>query len=98
VLTEGWKLYSSGRGNVLSSWAPTTPGMALQCLGWWHIGGDGRTRPEVTEETCSAVLMSRHHPAQCGVGIRTSFEGSAALLREVRRGGRMGVGSTVSQS
>jgi hypothetical protein len=59
----GWKSYNSGCGDVLSSRAPVVLGMALQCLGWWHSDGDGRTGPEVTEETCSAGLTSRHCPA-----------------------------------
>jgi hypothetical protein len=31
---EGWRLHSSGYGDVLSSWAPTAPGVVLQCSGW----------------------------------------------------------------
>jgi hypothetical protein len=44
-------MHSSGRGGVSLSWASTVPGMALQCLGWWHSGGDGRTGPKVTHST-----------------------------------------------
>jgi hypothetical protein len=50
-LTKGWRLHSSGCGDVLSSWAPTVLGMVLQCSGWWNNGGDGRKGPTVTEET-----------------------------------------------
>jgi hypothetical protein len=63
-LTEDRRLRSGGRGGVPSSRAPTTPGMTLQCLGWWHSGGDGRTGPQVTEEMCSAGLTSRRHPGR----------------------------------
>jgi hypothetical protein len=63
-LTEGRKTHISGCGDVLSSSAPTAPGMVLQCSGWWHNGGDGRTGPEVTEETRSTGPMSRRHPAR----------------------------------
>jgi hypothetical protein len=62
-LTEGRRMHSSGRGDVLSSRAPTAPGMVLQCPGWWHNGGDGRTGPEVTEKTRSTSLTSRCRPA-----------------------------------
>jgi hypothetical protein len=40
-LTEGRKVHSSGRGDVLSSRVPTAPGRVLQCPGWLHSGGDG---------------------------------------------------------
>jgi hypothetical protein len=64
MLTEGWKSHSSVCGNVPPSRDPTVPGMALQCPGWWHSGGDGRTGAEVTEKTCPAGLMSQHRPAR----------------------------------
>jgi hypothetical protein len=63
-LTEGWRMHSDGCGGVSLSWAPTVPGMTLQCLGWWHSGGDGRTGPKVTEETRSIGLMSRRRLAR----------------------------------
>jgi hypothetical protein len=63
-LTEGQWTHSSGHGDVLSSRVPTVPGMVLQCLGWWHSSGDGRTGPKVTEETRSTGLMSRCCPAR----------------------------------
>jgi hypothetical protein len=45
-------------------------------------------------------VVQRHGVVQRerGVGIRTSFEGSVVLFRGVRRGGRTGVGGTVSWS
>jgi hypothetical protein len=43
MLTEGGKSHSNGRGDVPLSCDPIVPGMALQCLGWRHSGGDGRT-------------------------------------------------------
>jgi hypothetical protein len=61
-LTEGWRLHNSGCGDVLSSWAPTAPGMVLQCSGWWCSGGDGRTGSMVMEETRSTGLTSRCRP------------------------------------
>jgi hypothetical protein len=67
VSFEGWAdgrlgLHSSRHGDVPSSWAPTTPGMALQCLGWQYNGGDGRTGPELAEETRSTSPTSRRRP------------------------------------
>jgi hypothetical protein len=63
-LTKGQRAHNSGRGGVLSSQVPTAPGMALQCLGWQHSGGDGRTRPKVTEESRFTGLISRCCPAR----------------------------------
>jgi hypothetical protein len=59
---EGRRMHNSGRGGVSSSWASTAPWMVLQCLGWWHNGGDGRTGPEVMEEMRSTGPASRRHP------------------------------------
>jgi hypothetical protein len=81
-----------------SSRAPTVPGMTLQCLGWRHSGRDGHTRPDVTEETCSAGPMSRHRTGRARGRWPSPFEGSTALLGGVRRGGSTGVGDTVSWS
>jgi hypothetical protein len=61
---EGWRLHSGGRGDVLSSWVPTTPGMVLQCSGRWRSGGCGRTGPMVTEETRLTDPTSRHRPVR----------------------------------
>jgi hypothetical protein len=58
-LTRGLMEHSSGRGDVLSPRAPTTLGMALQCLGWCRGGRDGRTGLMVTEGTRPT---SRHGP------------------------------------
>jgi hypothetical protein len=63
-LTEGWRPHSSGCGEVLSSWALTASGMVLQCPGWQHSGGDGRTGPELAEETRSTSPTSRRRPAR----------------------------------
>jgi hypothetical protein len=63
-LTEDRKLHSGRRGDVLSTWIPTVLGMTLQCLGWRHGGGDGRTGPEVTEKTCPAGPTPRRHPGR----------------------------------
>jgi hypothetical protein len=57
-------MHSGGDGDVLSSRAPTTPGMGLQCPGWEHSGGDGRTGPEVTEETRSTSPTSQRCPVR----------------------------------
>jgi hypothetical protein len=61
-LTEDRRMHSSRRGGVSSSRASTVPGMVLQCLGWWHSGGDGRTGPEVAEVTHSTSLTSQRRP------------------------------------
>jgi hypothetical protein len=57
-LTEHWRLHSGGRGDVLSTWVPTVWGMAPHCPGWRYSGGDGRTGPEVMEDTRFADLTS----------------------------------------
>jgi hypothetical protein len=80
-LTGGRRVHSSGRGVVLSIRVPTASRMALQCPGWWHNGGDGRTTPEVTGETRSAGLMSRRCPAWARDRRPYPFEGSAAPFR-----------------
>jgi hypothetical protein len=90
-LTEGRRVHSCGSGDVLSSQAPTAPRMVLQCSGWWHSGGDGRTGQGVTEETRPTGPTSRCYPAR--ERGRCPY-----LFRGVRRGGRTGVGGTVSQS
>jgi hypothetical protein len=41
---------------------PHSDGVMLQCPGWRHSGGDGRTGPEVTGETRLTGLASRHRP------------------------------------
>jgi hypothetical protein len=53
----------SGRcDGVPSSWVPTVPGMMLQCQGRRHSDGDGRTGPEMMEETRPDVTA----PSQAG--------------------------------
>jgi hypothetical protein len=54
----------SVRDDVSSSRPSTASGMVLQCPGWWHSSGDGRTGPEVMEETRATGLMSRRCPAR----------------------------------
>jgi hypothetical protein len=83
-LTEGWSLHSSGYGEVLSSWAPTAPGMVLQCSGCLYSGGDGRTGPELTEGTRSTSPTSRRRPVRARGrclypfrGFRRPFSGGA---------------------
>jgi hypothetical protein len=61
---EGQRSHSSGRGDILSSWTPTAPGMVLQCPGWWRGSGDGRTELTVMEETCLAGLTSGRRPVR----------------------------------
>jgi hypothetical protein len=63
-LTKGQRTHNNSRGGVLSFRVPTTPGMALQCLGWQHSGGDGRTGPKVMEESRFTGLTSRCFPAR----------------------------------
>jgi hypothetical protein len=55
--------------------------MALQCLGWRRGGGDGRTGPMVTEETCLTGATSRRCPGRARNSVRPPFEGSAVLFR-----------------
>jgi hypothetical protein len=86
-LTEGRRMHNCGCGDVLSSWAPTALGMVLQCSKWWHNGEDGRTGPEVTEETRSTGPTSQRRPVRVRAGVRTPFEGSAVLFRGVRHAG-----------
>jgi hypothetical protein len=90
----GRRLYA-GRGGVLSSRVPTTSGMALQCPGWLHSGGDDRTGPKVTGETCSIGLMSRCCPALARGRCLYPFRGFRRPLSRVRRAGRTGAGGTV---
>jgi hypothetical protein len=97
-LTGGRKVHSNGRGIVSSLQVPTVSGMALQCPGWWHSGGDGRTGPEVTGETRSAGLMSRRRPAWARDRRSYPFRGFRRPLSRVQRAGRTGVGGTVSRS
>jgi hypothetical protein len=97
-LTEGWRSHSGGRGDVLSSWVPTAPGMVLQCSGWWHRGWDGRTGPMVMEETCLTGPTSRCRPVQARGRHSYPFRGFWRPLSRVRRAGRTRVGDTVSQS
>jgi hypothetical protein len=94
----GRKVHSSGRGGVLSSRVPTASGMALQCPGWLHSGGDGCTGPEVTGETRSAGLMSRRNPAWARGRCPYPFRGFRRPLSRVQCADRMGVGGTVSRS
>jgi hypothetical protein len=80
-LTRGRTRHSSGRGNVLSPRTSTASRMALQCPGWRHGGGDGRTGLMVTEVTSPAGLTSRGSPGQVWKGARPPFEGSTVLFR-----------------
>jgi hypothetical protein len=91
-------VHNNGRGGVLSSRVPTAPGMVLQCPGWLHSGGDGRTEPEVTGETRSTGLMSQRCPTWVWGGCRYPFRGFRRPLSRVQRAGRTGVGGTVSRS
>jgi hypothetical protein len=77
-LTGGRTRHSSGRGDVLSPRASTTSGMAMQCLGWRHGGGDGRPGLMVTEGTRPT---SRHGPVRARNRRPPPFEGSAVLFR-----------------
>jgi hypothetical protein len=91
-------VHSSGRGGVLSSRVPTASGMALQCPGWLHSGGDGRIGLEVTGETRSAGLTSRRCPAYARDRCPYPFRGSRRPLSRVQRAGRTGVGGPMSRS
>jgi hypothetical protein len=51
----GQRSNSGGRGDVLSSWTPTTPGMVLQCPRWRHwANGDGGDAPHWFDVTASS--------------------------------------------
>jgi hypothetical protein len=63
---------------------PTTSGMALQCPGCRHDGGDDCAGLMVTEGTRLTDPTSRHGPCECGTGVHapsrvlpSSFEGAA---------------------
>jgi hypothetical protein len=86
-LTEGRRSHSGGCGDVLSSRTPTTPGMVLQCPGWWCGSGDGRTGPMVTEETHLTGLTSRRRPVRARDKCPYSFRGFHRPLSRVRRAG-----------
>jgi hypothetical protein len=60
LLTGVLVLHRARRGGAPPELDSTTPAMAPQRMGWWHRAGDGRTRSEVTEATCSAYPASRH--------------------------------------
>jgi hypothetical protein len=74
-LTEGRRAHNGGDGDVLSSRAPTTTGMAFHYSGWRHSGGDGCTGPTVTEETRHTGLTSRRHPVWARGRRRYPFRG-----------------------
>jgi hypothetical protein len=88
-LMEGRRMRSCRCGDVLSSRAPTTHGMVLQCSGWWHNGGDGRTGPVVTEETRSNGLTSRRRPVRARGRRPYPFRG---FRRPLSRGAAYGSG------
>jgi hypothetical protein len=79
--TGGHKVHNSGHGGVLSSRVPTAPGMALQCPGWLHSGGDGHTGPEVTGRRAPLVRCHGVVLRGRGVDVRTLFEDSAILFQ-----------------
>jgi hypothetical protein len=92
-LTEGRRMYNSGCGGVPLSRASTVSGMTLQCLEWWHSGGDGHTGSEVTEETLLAVLTSRRRPGRVRSRRSYAIRGfhrplSRAAMWRWRGGGR----------
>jgi hypothetical protein len=97
-LTGGRRGHNSGRGSVLSPHAPTASRMALQCPGWRRDGGDGRTRPMVTEEMHPTGPTSRRGPGRARNRRLFPFRGFHRPFSRVRRVGRTGVGCTVSQS
>jgi hypothetical protein len=81
-------MHSDGRGGVPSSWAPTVLGMTLQCLGWWHSGGDGRTGPELTSRCHPGRAWGRwpyrfqgcHHPFSRGATWRKYGSGRHSVM------------------
>jgi hypothetical protein len=91
-------MHNNGRGDVLSSRAPTAPGMVLQCLGWWHNGGDGRTGAKVTGDALHWSDVTAPSPRGRWIEVHTPFEGSTVLSQGVRRGVHTGVGGTMSRS
>jgi hypothetical protein len=97
-MTEGWRSHNDGRDDILSSWAPTTPGMVLQRSGWWLSGGDGRTGPMAMEKTCLTGLTSQRRPVRARERLSSPFRGSCRPPSRVRNTGRTRVGGTVSRS
>jgi hypothetical protein len=55
---EGRRMHNGGDGDVLSSQAPTAPGMALQCPGWEHSGA------KATRSLFSVLVINDNH---CGL-------------------------------
>jgi hypothetical protein len=80
-LTGGRTRHNSGRGDVPSPRASIASGMAMQCPGWCHDGGDGRTGPTATEVTGPAGLTSRRSPGQAWNRRPPPLEGFAVLFR-----------------
>jgi hypothetical protein len=68
-------MHNGGDGDVLSSRASTTSGMAPQCPGWEDSGVDGRTGPEVMEETRSSSPTSRRCPVRARGRCSYPFRG-----------------------
>jgi hypothetical protein len=97
-LTEGRRSHSGRRGDVLSSWTPTAPGMVLLGPGWWRGSGDGRTGPMATKETLLTGLTSRCRPMRARDKCPYPFRGFHRPLSRVRCAGRTRVGDTVSRS
>jgi hypothetical protein len=96
-LSGGRKRHSSGRGDVPLSRASTVSRMALQCPGWRHGGGDGRTGLMVTEVTSPAGLTSRRSPGKVWQRRPFPLRGFRRPLSRARRVGRTRVGGTVSR-
>jgi hypothetical protein len=97
-LTEDWGCTVAG---MVTSHRPGLP----QHRGWRCSAWDGSTMVGMAAQDRSwrrrhVPLVRRHGVVPCGrgVGVHTLFEGSAVLLRGVRRAGRTGVGGTVSRS
>jgi hypothetical protein len=77
---EGRRMHNSRCGGVSSSRASTSPGMVLQCPGWWHSGKDGRTGPKMTEETRSTGPTSRHRPVGAKSALNANHTASRTKL------------------
>jgi hypothetical protein len=70
----------------------------MQCPRWCWDGGDGRTRPMVTEVTGPAGLTSRRSPVRAWSSRPSPLRGLLRPLSRARRVNRTGVGGTTSHS
>jgi hypothetical protein len=75
---EGWRSHNGGRGDVLSSCTPTTPGVVLQCPGFPHrADGDGGDAHHWFDDTASSRAGARQVSVPLSRVPPSSFDGAA---------------------